>query len=52
MLFKIKLRNLGLRRAGIFSKTSVTSSPSLLNRVPPQPGQTEPGSCTISSRGR
>jgi hypothetical protein len=32
-----------LRRAGIFSKTSVTSSPSLLKRVPPQPGHTEPG---------
>jgi len=31
------------RRAGIFSKTSVTSSPSLVKRVPPQPGQTEPG---------
>jgi hypothetical protein len=40
------------KRAGIFSNTSVTSSPILAKRVPLQPGQTEPGWCTISSRGK
>ncbi len=41
-----------LCRAGIFSSTSVTSSPSLEKCIPPQPGQTSPGVWMISSRGR
>jgi hypothetical protein len=32
-----------LRRAGIFSNTSVTSSPSLAKRVPPHSGQAKAG---------
>ena len=39
-------------RAGIFSSTSVTSSPSFDKCVPPQPGQISPAGWTISSRGR
>ena len=39
-------------RAGILSRTSVTSSPSLEKWVPPQPGHTSPAGWMISSRGR